>query len=205
LSQQTNIKGVKTQSHHYHQDGLLDILAGLTVLLLGLSLFAGMPWLVAILPTTVFPTWGATKRSLMAPRLGVTAFASAQRAAAKSIKGILTGMTALGVVALLAGVIVFLGVESGQMSAWLHEHIEFGLGLLGAALLSATGLMIRLTRFQIYAVLTTAIFAAGNLAAGSWLDLQFSLLVALVGVMMSVSGVGLLIRFVLQHPVLKKN
>jgi hypothetical protein len=141
----------------------------------------------------------------MAPRLGETAFASAQRAAAKSTKGILTGMTALGAVALLAGIIVFLGVESGQMPAWIHEHFELGLGLFGAALLSATGLMIRLTRFQIYAVLTAAIFAACNLAAGSWLDLQFPLLVALVGVMMSVSGVGLLIRFVLQHPILKKN
>jgi hypothetical protein len=205
MSQQTSIKGIKTQTDQYHQDGLLDILAGLTVLLLGLSLFAGMPWLVAILPTTVFPIWGTTKRSLMAPRLGETVFASAQRAAAKSIKGILTGMTALGVVALLAGIIVFLGVESGQMPAWLREHFELGLGLFGAALLSATGLMIRLTRFQIYAVLTAAIFAAGNLSAGSWLDLQFPLLVALVGVMISVSGVGLLIRFALQHPVLNKN
>lgn len=200
MPQNVNLKECEQEAYmYYHQDGLADIFIGLGILSFGLGMFIDQAWLFTLIPAIFLPLWQAAKKSITAPRMNNVEFPSAQYASVKKAIGFLVGMLAL---AMVAGIAVFWGQSTGNMPlwlltwlTWLREYFMLAFGLFGAFLMSVSALLSGFNRLYAYAVLTVAVFAGGYL-----LNASLPLSVVLMGVMIFLSGLGLLIQFLRKYP-----
>jgi len=180
----------------YHDDGLLDIFAGLGIVLAGLFLAADMPWLVAILPTSLGPAWYAAQKALVASRVPSP---RAEAVPHKRVTWLLLLLAILGVLALLLGIGAALGWELGTLPAWLRARPAalpaIGLGLPRTLALALAGAALRCARYYAYAVLAAAAFAGGYLAGWAvWWS------VAVAGTVIAAGGLVSLKLFLQAHP-----
>jgi hypothetical protein len=194
MSNSINLKELEHKTYlAYHQDGLADITAGILVgsfgldMLLKSSLFVLFAWMpiIFILPI---------RRAITYPRIGFVKFAP------ERTRKISTGMVVMmiaGVVSLVLGLITFLAV-SGTLSSLEDFFDQYALLVLGAIIaggLALVGLVFQIKRFYAYAVL----------AFGAWLLPHLlgtgpGLVIATVGAIILLIGVGLLTRFLIQNP-----
>ena len=95
-------------------------MVGLGILSVGLCLVARLPWLVAVLPTTLVPASRSAKRSITAPRATqVNVPMAAQGCATRSlVMLVVLGMLCLGLAALVA-----LGVSRDAGPSRLLGHV----------------------------------------------------------------------------------
>jgi hypothetical protein len=180
----------------YHGDGILDIMVGVGILFAGLCLVAGLPWLVAVLPTTLVPVWRSAKRSITAPRATpVDVPVASQGCATRS----LVILAILGMLCLGLGALVALGVSRDAMPSRLLAQIAtlpdaaFGLPMIVG--LAGVAVAMRIPRYFLYAALTAGAFAVGYLL--SWV-LWWSLVMA--GAAVTLGGAVTLILFLRTHP-----
>ena len=181
----------------YHEDGLLDLLVGLAVLLAGIyALFdlgipLGAAWVVLWLPI-----WLSAKKSITARRIpGIEAsehqYDGLWRAAAFVIATI--------VLLVFAGLAILWGRNAGLVSTQfvtaLAGHLTLVLGLFGALLLGVAAWLSGLTRLYAYAVVTAVAFAGAYL-----LGAPLAVAVTLVAACVSTWGAVLLVRFLQTHP-----
>lgn len=180
----------------YHGDGLLDIFAGVGIVLFGAAMLAELPWLVAIFPAISLPVWRDAKRSLTVPRLRQADWAPAQETVRRAR---VVTMTLIGLLALSLGVgfTFFLGMGAVPSGAevWLRQHFPLALGTFLAALAAVMSLVLRVSRFYVYAAATLAAFAAAQ-----WLGLSVPVATVASGAGILLGGLVVLIRFVRTYP-----
>ena len=182
----------------YHEDGLLDLLLGLAVLLAGvyaavdLDIPLGAAWVVLWLPI-----WLSAKRSITARRapnveISEERYAGMMRAAAFAVITL--------VLLVFAGSLLLLGQSGGLVPSWfltgLREHLTVVLGLVGALVMAIAGWLSGLNRLYAYALLTAVVFVGSYL-----LQAPAGLAVAAVGGAVMLWGLVMLSRFVRSHPV----
>lgn len=182
----------------YHEDGLLDLLVGLALLLAGIYALVdlGMPlgaaWVVLWLPI-----WLSAKKSITARRVPDVEVSGEQydglwRAAGFSIAAI--------VLLVFAGLTVLWGRNAGfiskQFVTALAEHLTLVLGLFATLLLGVAAWLSGLDRLYAYA-LVTALASVGAFLLGAPLALAVTVVAACV----TVSGAVLLFRFMRTHPI----
>jgi hypothetical protein len=180
----------------YHDDGLLDVFAGLGIVFAGLFFAAGMPWLVAVLPTSLGPAWYAAQKALVASRIPSP---RAEAVSPKRVGRLLVLLAILGILSLLLGLGAVLGWKLGALPAWLRGRPAalpaIGLGLPTALALALSGALLRIARYYTYAALAAAAFAGSYVADwAAWWP------VVIVGGLLAAGGVVSLISFVCQHP-----
>lgn len=182
----------------YHEDGLLDLLIGLAVLLGGLYILVDLDiplaggWVVLWLPIWLSARKTITSRRLPNVEISHEQYAGLMRAAVFVVITL--------VLLVFAGSLLLLGHSSGLVPSWfvtgLREHLTLVLGLVGAFVMTIAGWLSGLNRLFAYALLTAVAFA------GTYsLQAPASLAVALVGGAVMVWGLVMLSRFVRSHPV----
>jgi hypothetical protein len=146
----------------YWDEGLLDLLAGLGVLLAGVGWETGLGPLAVIQAPLWIVLWEPLRRAIVEPRAGYVRFSTARRR--RNARG-LRGTVALGLglfgLAVLATSFVdagFAGLDEGRLVAGLPAAIV----AMGALL---TGLMTGARRFLLYAALLL-VLAALTVALG---------------------------------------
>lgn len=178
----------------YHQDGILDLVAGSVVLGFGADMLTGnifflmAGWLMIMLYMII-------KQRVTIPRFGYVRFDSEKVTLAK------------GLVALVIGVLFFLlflafyffasrQTASPAMEAWIQRYhmvplsaMLFGLPALAAAL------VLGLKRFYLYALL-----AVGLPAMGAWLNIPTYLPIMATGLIILAFGAVLLANFLKSYP-----
>lgn len=185
---------------HDHRDGLVDIFAGIILLVMGFWMMTELFWFGAIMVPILLPVWRDAKKRITAPRLrdleipaGVT----------KRTKATLMMMLVLGSLALILGLVLFLLLVGGSEITWLRQWLSnyFGLviGVIGASLLAAAGALNGLRRFYLYALLTLTVFSAMTL-----IDFHVAIALVVLGGLIFASGVIILIRFLNHYPVLDR-
>jgi hypothetical protein len=191
MNKSTNRYEINAALLSYHQDGLLDLCMGFSLLTFGFAILTGNTWLGAILPAALIPTWLPIRNSFLHSRVGVEDLRSAGEGwRLMAMMGFFM-LTMLGGVAAFAAIVLF----SGWMRTWVSEYLMLLLGLGGAGMLVAIGFIMGAKRLYAYAALTMIIFAASYLlAAPLWLSL-----VALA-VSMILIGSVVLVRFLSEHP-----
>jgi hypothetical protein len=182
----------------YHEDGLADTFVGLGVLLAGLMMLfdwdisLGGVWVVLWLPL-----WLAAKRSITARRVPDVQVSSEQYSGALKAAIFMCSML---IALVAAGMLVLWGQVSGYIPAWLlaalREYLMLVLGLFGAVVSGTAAWLSGLQRLYAYALLTAVASVVGYL-----LGAPIALVVTLMGGVVALWGVGLLIRFVREHPV----
>ncbi len=180
--------------YFYHHDGLLDIFIGLGVLLAGAGFLAGMPWMGGIWAAIMLPVWASARKAVTYRRAGDVQPRRGERARMWLLMSVLVGVLALGV--LTSSVFVLGSGSQPALCAFLDSYfnLALGAGLAICPLLIAA--ILGLPRYYAYALLTLAVFAAGQP-----LDWPFWIGLVAVGGSMTLAGCGVLARFIQTHPV----
>ena len=200
MTKEVNLKEVERRAYmSYHQDGLMDIFAGLYVLGFGLGIFMQIIWdfsfgiiLPAILITTVLPIWIAAKRKITMPRVGYVNFGIR---GANKLTAVFMGTMVAGLFAFFA--FAFATSQNGSRE-WLDLIVQNGMLIVGfgsLAICALFGYTMGLKRLHAYGIL-----AAFSLIIGQFLEIFFAYIILALGTTVVVVGIILLINFVKKYP-----
>jgi hypothetical protein len=185
---------------HDHRDGLVDVFAGIILLVMGFWMMTEMFWMGAIMVPLMIPVWRDAKKRITAPRLSHLELTAA---GAKRRNATLLMMLVLGFLALLLGLVLFMllvgGSEMSWLSQWLSSYFGLVIGVIGASLLAAVGALNGLRRFYIYAALTLAIFPAMT-----FIKFHVGIALIVLGGLIFLSGLIILVRFINDYPILER-
>jgi hypothetical protein len=178
----------------YHQDGILDLVAGSVVLGFGLNMLTGniaflmAGWLAMLMYVFL-------KNRITVPRFGYVRFDSHKKVLMQSWISVGIGML---VVFLIFVANIFLSNRPAppDMQAWIQRYhmvplsaMLFGLPALVAAI------FLGLKRFYLYALL-----AAGLPALGAWLNIETYIPIVTTGLIILAFGAMLLVNFLKNNP-----
>jgi len=183
----------------YHQDGLLDIFAGLYILGFGLGSYADIIWesgfgmiMPAILIAVVLPIWIAAKRRITMPRIGFVNFGI--RGASK-ITAFFIGLMVVGLG--VFSVFTLATFQSG-LRQWLDLIFQNGMLIVGFGSLAVCllfGYTMGLKRLYAYGLISVI-----ALVIGHFMGIFFAYILLALGIMVMVTGFALLIGFVRKYP-----
>jgi len=183
----------------YHQDGLLDIFAGLYILGFGLGIIMDVLWefgfgviMPAILIATVLPIWIEAKRKITMPRIGFVNFGT--RGANK--------LTAVFIGTMVAGLGAFfvftLATFQGESRQWLDLIVQNGMLIVGFGtfvICTLFGYTMGLKRLYAYGLLAVIVLAIGH-----FMGIFFAYIITALGITVMVTGFAMLIGFVRKYP-----
>ena len=200
MTKEPNLKEIERRAYiSYHQDGLLDIFAGLYILGFGLGMFMDTIWdsfpiglsMPAILVATVLPIWIVAKRRITMPRIGYVNFGTR---GANKLMAIFIGLAVAG----LGATFAFQLLIQGENRLWLDLIFENGMLIVGfgsLAVCSLFGYTMGLRRLYAYGLM-----ALVSLVIGHFVGIFFAYILLALGTTVMVAGVALLIGFVKKYP-----
>lgn len=200
MTKEPNLREVERRAYmSYHQDGLLDIFAGLYVLGFGLGIFADIVWefgfgmiMPAILVATILPVWIAAKRRITMPRIGFVNFGTR---GANKLTAVFIGTMVAGLFAFFA--FTFASSQSG-LRQWLDLIVQNGMLIVGFGSLAVCilfGYSMGLKRLYAYGLI-----ALITLVIGHFTGVFFAYILLALGTTVMVTGIVLLIGFVRKYP-----
>jgi len=180
----------------YTEDGLIDLSIGLVILGFGALLLADAPWMVGALGMVPLVTLFLGKRIFTVPRIGSLQPAVAMK---RKMTGFLAFLMAIGL-----GVLALFMISSGSGENLLSAHSLALFGLVLAIGISVLGLMLKTNRLYFHAVLVFIAMAAGELLQGTITIFDtFLVFVIGAGVVIVISGLFVLVRFMQKYPAVK--
>ena len=201
LTREPNLKEIERKAYmSYHQDGLLDIFAGMYVIGFGLGIFMDVIWDfgmgVIIFPggfiAVALSLWIAAKRKITMPRIGFVKFGPA---GTTRLMAIFIGLAVVGLG--LSMVFTFATLQSGsrQLLDLIFQNgmIIVGFGTLAVCIIF--GYSMGLRRLYAYGLL-----AMITLAIGHFMGIFFAYILMGLGTTVTVVGFALLISFVKKYP-----
>jgi len=200
VTKEPNLKEIEKKAYmSYHQDGLLDIFAGLYILGFGLGSYADIIWesgfgmiMPAILIAVVLPIWIAAKRRITMPRIGFVNFGI--RGASK-ITAFFIGLMVVGLG--VFSVFTLATFQSG-LRQWLDLIFQNGMLIVGFGSLAVCllfGYTMGLKRLYAYGLISVI-----ALVIGHFMGIFFAYILLALGIMVMVTGFALLIGFVRKYP-----
>ncbi len=196
MSDKINLRNLERQAYlSYHQDGILDIFIGFSILLFGAWILADMAYLAGAFVAVFAPIYAQLKKQVTVPRLGFVKFGPTRTA--KTQKTVLVLVLA-GVMAFLPAVILFATTEMGILAP-IRLLIEYGMiviGVAGAAILSVVAYLSELRRLYAYAALVLILFTSGHFLTA---PLPYYLMT--LGTAILLPGIYLLINFQRKYPI----
>ena len=200
MTDEPNLKEIERKAYmSYHQDGLMDIFAGLYILGFGLGIFMQIIWdlgfgiiMPALLITTVLPIWIVAKRKITMPRIGYVNFGTR---GANKLTVVFIGTMVAGLFAFFA--FTFATSQSG-LRQWLDLIVQNGMLIVGLGSLTVCtlfGYTMGLKRLYAYGLL-----AAISLVIGHFMGIFFGYIIMALGTAVMVVGFVLLTNFVRKYP-----
>jgi hypothetical protein len=200
MTEEPNLKEIERKAYmSYHQDGLLDIFAGLYILGFGLGIIMDILWefdfgviMPAILIVTVLPIWIAAKRKITMPRIGFVNFGTR---GANKLTAVFIGTMVAGLFAFFA--FTFATSQSG-LRQWLDLIVQNGMLIVGFGTLVACALFgytMGLKRLYAYGLLAVIVLVIGH-----FMGIFFAYIITALGITVMVAGFALLIGFVKKYP-----
>jgi len=172
----------------YWDDGLLDALAGLWVLLTGIGWLAGLNGLAGVHAPMWLLLWRPLRQQIVEPRAGFVRFSQSRRERSSHNLWLVLAI-GVGILALVAGLLLVVGKTGPEDPA---TRLAGGLpALLVAVPATITGFLTGAGRFHVYAAI---LVAAAVLTAHLGLDPAPSLIAG--GALIVTTGAVLLARFI---------
>ncbi len=173
----------------YHNDGILDIVVGITVLLLAIVLaFEANAFIGLIGIPIVF--YIPIKEQVSIPRIGLVRFEGDVVTRKRMVFFVLSGLGTFMVFALLRA-----GTSPG-MADFLRNNLVLIFALILAGTLFAAGRILNNARFLIYALLSLGLVLGAYFAS-----IRVWASVMLVGLFMEAVGIYKLVNFLRAYPV----
>lgn len=199
MSQHIDFKELRKKLYlSYHQDGLIDIIIGATILGFGLqiatenSAFLFLTWIWAILYTPL-------KNRITVPRLGYVRFEEERKTTMRLGLMVVIGVLVL---AMFTGLFLFLRADSlpQTLSDWLKQYYMLVLGIFMAIPLIGIAFWGGINRLVIYAGLIIVV-----IFGGIQLGIDPPVYMIALGCLILLSGLWILFRFLKQYPIANKD
>jgi hypothetical protein len=194
MSYELDMKEIERQVYlSYSEDGLVDIAIGSMIMAWGIMLLAEPSGLIALLGVLGMGIWYLGKRFITIPRIGTV----------QPGPKIERRLTNLAIFLVILGVIAFLGILVSRAfgSLFITDHPLGILGLVIAAGVALLAYLLNTTRIYIYAAILFVAFAGGEILAGTVTSFDaFAMSVIAGGVLILLSGLIVLLRFVRKYP-----
>ena len=175
----------------FWNDGLLDVMLGLAVLLIGISWWQNIAVLGAVFPAVCVSIWFPLRKRLIEPRMGYVEFSGPREVMARSFKFGLGGFFAG---TMMLGVMIYVLLNNDILPPAAEWIAGFPLLLIAIpAVLFA--LFTQCKRFAVYALV---LFISGvEMVIQGW-EPHVGLIAS--GVFILVVGMFILLRFLGNHP-----
>lgn len=198
MSQTADFETLKRKLYlSYHQDGILDLAVGLTILGFGISMAMEsgativFSWLGLIL-------YAPLKSAITIPRMGFVQFDTERKRRTQLLIMLAIGLITL---ALFVGLFVFMRSNnfSAEFEVWFRQYYLLVLGALPAFVLAGVALWL-----GVYRLLLHSLLILGIIFAGIQLNLPEPTYVMVLGGIISLIGAGLLLSFMRKYPAQKE-
>lgn len=199
MSHTVDLEALKRKLYlSYHQDGILDLAVGLSILGFGISMAMDVgativfSWIGLIL-------YAPLKSAITIARMGYVQFETETKRKTTLIYWLVLG---LGTFALFLGLVIYLRSDnlSADFETWLRQYHMLVLGALPAAALAVTAWRTGVSRLLIDALLIVI-----TILTGIWLQIPEPTYVMVAGGILSLIGLVLLARFMRKYPVQKED
>jgi hypothetical protein len=193
MSSDASLNQLKRKAYlAYHQDGIVDILIGATVLGFALwiffdtIIFTFMAWMGGIV-------YAGLKNAITIPRFGYVRFDETRT---QSTRAIGVGI-ALILLILVIGVLFFISPDRipVSMTDFLRKYFAYLLSGLGVLAIAIMGMVSGIRRLLVYAAVMITVL---GLSLQMQLNGAFPLLVS--GSLILLIGIGLLVNFIRRYP-----
>jgi len=195
MTQDIDLKEIERKAFtSYHQDGLADIMAGLGILLAGISMIYDVSTIVIICICLFAPLGAKAKKALTIPRIGFVQFNKALFSRKNRV--LILAFT----VTFIAGIVNFI-TFTGDEVGWkaLVKDLELvPFGFAASLILAVVGFLFSIDRLIVYALLTVSSFIICHL-----FDLSPAINFFFLGAVILVTGIVLLLRFLAKYPLRK--
>ncbi len=193
MAEKINLKKIERKAYtSYHQNGLIDIMAGFFILSFGIWIILDMIWLGWMFFVVVASVYAAAKKVFTIPRIGLVKFPRQRVLIAQIV------LVGLGLLSSVLGIVTFMQVEGGSTPLWLLLAIEYYMPVIGvsvAGLFCVVGYTFRIKRVYAYALLTLIMFVTGHFL---YYPLHYYMI--LLGTLILLFGLAMLIRFIHRYP-----
>jgi hypothetical protein len=195
MDEKINLKELERKAYVlYHQDGLIDVFAGFSIISFGLMMLTSIPWLGAVFWFTGISLYAAAKRTFTVPRIGYVKFAQTKTKRMWTIAVITLSLSAL------LGTVAFIETSTaGSTPLWvilLIENLPLVIGAFGAATFSLLAYGFQINRLYAYSLLTPTLFILAHFVV----SFSFPYSVILLGIFMVSYGSLLMYRFIRKYP-----
>jgi hypothetical protein len=175
----------------FWNDGLLDVMVGLGVLVVGISWWQNVAVMGAIFPAVCASMWYPLRKRLVEPRMGYVEFSGDREIKVRSFR---YGLVAFFTGTMVLGLVIYFLWNSDVLSQPVTWIAGFPLVLAGIPALFFA-LFTKCWRFAIYGMV---LFQAGVEVAWQGWDPHVGLIGS--GIFITVVGFVILFRFLLRHP-----
>lgn len=175
----------------FWNDGLLDLMCGLAILMIGVSWWQHLVALGAIFPAICVSLWYPLRARLVEPRMGYVEFTGARELKVRTFR---FGLVAFFVGTMLLGAVVFMFARGGTSSLPIVWVAGLPLSLIAIPILFF-GLFTNCKRFFAYAVLLL-LAGVGTVFSGS--EPHVGMITC--GFLIAVAGLVTLFRFLSRYP-----
>lgn len=199
MSQTVDFEALKRKIYlSYHQDGILDLAVGLSILGFGINMSTESSAYI-ILSWIGIMMYAPLKSAITIPRMGYVQFDSASKQRTKLLLMLGMGLMTLS---LFLGLYVFFQSDnfSAEFESWFRQYYLLVLAAFPAVLLAVAGIWLGVYRFLLHAVLMMVI-----IFAGIQLGVAEPTFVMVLGGIITLIGLALLARFIHKYPVQKES
>ena len=180
----------------FTDDGLWDAILGLALLLLGVTLWAGLASYNGITAILLYLLLLGLKRTITVPRLRPEEETATARQ--RNRRMLFVGSAGVGAV-MFAGLILYLLASADSLPAgvhdWLAQYLSYALVFLGVSFFSMMGSLFQVQRLQGYATAVLVVFITTQALA-----LGVAAYFVMLGAIVLLTGVGLVNGFTRSHP-----
>lgn len=177
----------------YHGDGLWDLFLGLMLIAFGVMMAYDYIYMAWILPAVLIPSAVNIKKSFAQRRLGYVKF-SQQRQASES-RGRF-GMLILFSLTFIAGLVAFYAFTGdAPWQTWVRDLGMIPFGAVISVAIAVVGLLYGIIRMVFYGSLILGAFIAGHI-----LNSDPAVYFLFPGIIITVTGIIMLIRFLRKYP-----
>jgi len=193
MTEESSLKQLKRKAYlAYHQDGIIDMLIGVSILGFGLWNWLEQP-IFAFLCLFSFGLYIQLKNAITVPRFGYVRFQEGKRET-----GLLVSL-AIGLVLLMivVGVLFILGPGRVGLApfTFLRKFHVYVMSSIGAVVMAIFGLWSGIRRLIAY-----ALFLLATLVITYYLELDSSIPLLLAGSSLMLIGLFLMMRFIRGNP-----
>ena len=194
MTEELDLKQIEKNAYtSYHQDGLIDIIIGISLLFFTICMLTELFWMGGIIVPILLPIYIGAKQKFTIPRIGYVKFGPKGKTRGFLVIGIIMAVAFLG---LIVGMFALVPNIRDSVIPFLVAYYNLIIAGIGAALTLMMAISAGIKRFYIYSAAILVVFSVAQIFN---INLLYSTIT--ISLLFLVLGVMTLVQFIQKNPV----